>query len=198
MIMRKAEIIRKTAETDIVLTLDLDGKGVSEISTGCGFLDHMLTLLSSHSRFDMKVKCVGDTAVDFHHTVEDIGICLGKAINKALGDKAGITRYGNAIIPMDESLVLCAVDISGRSFLNFFLPVPTQKIGNFDSELTQEFFYAVVRESNIALHIKKIDGLNSHHIVEACFKAFARAMRTACAIDCELKGEIPSTKGVLV
>lgn len=195
--MRTAEIKRKTAETDIKLTLDLDGSGVSEVSTGSGFLDHMLTLFSKHSRFDLKVFCKGDTEVDFHHTAEDIGIALGEAFKNALGDKKGITRYADITLPMDEALILAAVDISGRSHLSYDALCPTAKVGDFDTELAEEFFEGFVRKAEITLHIKKLDGKNSHHIIEGVFKAASRTLRQAVKIDPALDGEIPSTKGVL-
>lgn len=195
--MRNAEIVRKTSETDIALSLDIDGSGKNEIDTGCGFLDHMLTLFARHGRFDLTVKCCGDTNVDYHHTVEDVGIALGEAFSKALGDKSGINRYGSLLLPMDEALVACAVDISGRAMLCYSLDVPTEKVGDFDTELGEEFFWGFVRNANITLHLKKLDGKNSHHILEAGFKAFGRAMREATKIDPELMGEIPSTKGTL-
>lgn len=195
--MRNAEISRKTAETDIQLCLDLDGRGNSDISTGCGFLDHMLTLLSKHSRFDLKVKCVGDTNVDYHHTTEDIGIALGQAFKAALGDKKGIERYADTTLPMDEALVLSAVDISGRSVLRFSAPMPTEKVGDFDTELCEEFWNAFVRESGVTLHIRLLDGTNSHHIIEGIFKSVARSLRKAAAIDPKFADEVPSTKGVL-
>ena len=195
--MRSAVIERKTAETDIRLSLDLDGKGTGTIDTGVGFLDHMLTLFAKHGRFDLDVKCVGDTNVDFHHSVEDIGIALGKAFAQALGDKAGICRYGDIILPMDEALILCAVDISGRDFLNFDVDFTADKIGDFDTELVEEFWYGFVRNSAVTLHFKELNGLNNHHVAEGCFKAAGRALRKAVAIDPQLAGEIPSTKGVL-
>lgn len=195
--MRTAEIKRKTNETDVYIKLNIDGKGNSDIDSGCGFLDHMLTLFSRHARFDLEVKCIGDTEVDYHHTVEDIGIALGCALKKCLGDMAGINRYGNFILPMDESLILTAVDISGRTSLYYNMEIPTEKIGNFDTELIEEFFVAFVRNADITLHIKKLDGTNSHHIVEGAFKSFARSMKTAVAIDKDFAKEIPSTKGVL-
>ena len=195
--MRKSEIIRKTAETNIELSLSLDGSGVSKINTGCGFLDHMLTLFASHGRFDLTVNCIGDTQVDYHHSVEDIGICLGKAFSESLGDCKGIKRYGNMMLPMDESLVLCALDISGRSYLKYGLNITAEKIGDFDTELIEEFLLAFVRNANITLHVKQLDGTNAHHIAEAAFKAFARALRQAVEIDEKAKNEIPSTKGVL-
>ena len=195
--MRSAVIERKTAETDIKLSLDLDGKGTGSIDTGVGFLNHMLTLFAKHGRFDLDVKCVGDTNVDFHHSVEDIGIALGKAFAQALGDKAGICRYGDIILPMDEALILCAVDISGRDFLNFDVEFTADKIGDFDTELVEEFWYGFVRNSAVTLHFKELNGLNNHHVAEGCFKAAGRTLRKAVAIDPRLAGEIPSTKGVL-
>ncbi len=195
--MRKAEIKRDTKETRIELSLNLDGKGEGVIDTGCGFLDHMLTLFAKHARFDLDVKCDGDTYVDYHHSAEDIGICLGDALKKALGDMKGINRYADITLPMDESLVLCAVDISGRSYLNFDAEIPSQKIGDFDSELIEEFMYAFVRRSEITLHIIKLCGTNSHHIAEAIFKSLARVLKQACKIDKEFADEIPSTKGVI-
>ena len=195
--MREAEIIRRTAETDIRLRLVLDGTGKSEIDTGCGFLNHMLTLFARHGRFDLEVKCVGDTDVDDHHSVEDIGICLGQAFAQALGDMAGIARYAHVILPMDEALLLVAVDVSGRAHLSYDAAIPTQKIGDFDTELVKEFWLGFVRKANVTLHIRALAGENSDHIVEGMFKAAARAMRTACAVDLALNGEIPSTKGVL-
>ena len=195
--MRKAEIIRKTEETDISLSLCLDGTGQCKISTGCGFLDHMLTLFTKHGRFDMELSCVGDTYVDYHHTAEDIGICLGKAFCEALGDKRGIKRYGSMMLPMDESLILTAVDISGRSHLAFGLQIPTEMVGDFDTELVEEFWLAFIREANLTLHIMQLDGKNSHHIIEGTFKSVARSLRQAVAIDAATANEIPSTKGVL-
>lgn len=195
--MRTADIKRKTAETDICLTLDLDGKGAGEIDTGCGFLDHMLTLFSKHSRFDLTVKCTGDTQVDYHHTVEDVGIVLGKAFSHALGDKRGISRYGSAVIPMDEALILAAADLSGRSYLGFELPLAAQKVGDFDTELVKEFFAAFVRTSGCTLHLRELAGENTHHVIEGVFKAFARTLRAAAALDGDAAGEIPSTKGTL-
>lgn len=195
--MRTSEITRRTAETDIRLTLNLDGTGIAEVDTGCGFLNHMLTLFARHGRFDLTVKCVGDTDVDDHHTVEDIGICLGMAFAEALSDMGGICRYGSAILPMDEALILTAVDVSGRATLCFDLGIPSQKIGAFDSELIQEFWLGFVRKANVTLHIKKLAGENSHHIAEGAFKSAARSLRAACAVDPTLNGAIPSTKGVL-
>ena len=196
--MRNAEIIRKTAETDIVLALELDGEGKSEIDTGCGFLDHMLTLFASHANMNLSVKCVGDIKVDDHHTVEDIGICLGQALAKAIGDARGITRYGNMLLPMDEALILCAVDISGRGFLGYRLTIPTEKVGSFDTELVEEFFLAMTRHAGICLHLQQLAGTNSHHIIEGAFKAFAHAMHDAVKLDPEKAGKVPSTKGMLV
>ena len=188
---------RTTAETDIALSLNLDGRGDSSIDTGCGFLDHMLTLFAKHGRFDLNVFCKGDTNVDYHHTVEDIGITLGKAFNEALGDKKGIIRYGSVILPMDETLILSAVDISGRSFLGYDLKIPTEKVGDFDTELCEEFFLAFTRNFPISLHIRQLDGKNSHHIIEGTFKSVARSLKQAVSIDAEYADEIPSTKGVL-
>lgn len=195
--MRSAEIIRTTKETDIRLSLSLDGRGKSDISTGCGFLNHMLTLFASHGRFDLTVYCKGDIDVDFHHTAEDVGICLGQAFAKALGDKKGITRYGSFILPMDEALILTAADISGRCHLCYDLAIPAQKIGSFDSELVQEFFLAFVRNCPMSLHIRKLEGTNSHHIAEGAFKSVARTLKAAVKIDADAANEIPSTKGVL-
>ena len=195
--MREAEIIRRTAETDIRLALKLDGTGRSVVDTGCGYLNHMLTLFTKHGRFDLEVKCVGDTDVDDHHTVEDIGICLGQAFAQSLGDMGGIQRYGSTILPMDEALVLTAVDISGRAHLSFDAAIPTQKIGTFDTELVKEFWLGFVRKANVTLHIRTLAGENSHHIVEGMFKSAARTLRAACAVDASLNGEVLSTKGVL-
>lgn len=195
--MRTAEIKRNTAETKISLSLNLDGTGKSQIATGCGFMDHMLTLFASHGRFDLAVSCEGDTWVDDHHTVEDVGICLGKAFSEALGDKRGITRYGSFILPMDEALIMTAADISGRSCLCYDLQISTQKIGSFDTELVEEFFLAFIRNCPMSLHIRKMAGCNSHHIVEGCFKSVARTLKQAVKIDQEFAYEIPSTKGVL-
>lgn len=196
--MRTAEINRKTAETDISLKLNLDGSGKSEIATGCGFLDHMLTLFAKHGRFDLKVVCNGDTYVDYHHTTEDIGIVLGTAFSQALCDKRGIIRYGDTTLPMDESLILTAVDLSGRSYLGYALEIPTEKVGDFDTELVEEFWLGFVRTCACNLHIRQLAGSNSHHIIEGTFKSAARSLRKACAIDPEFANEIPSTKGVLV
>lgn len=195
--MRTEKIVRTTKETDICLELNLDGTGKSEISTGVGFLDHMLTLFASHGRFDLNIKCSGDTYVDDHHSVEDIGISLGKAFASALGDKRGIVRYGSFLLPMDEALIQTAVDISGRSFLGYGLEIPTQKIGSFDTELVEEFFLGFVRSCPMSLHIRQLAGTNSHHIVEGTFKSVARALKAAVAIDDQYANEIPSTKGVL-
>lgn len=195
--MRSAEIKRTTAETDIYLDLTLDGEGEAQINTGCGFLNHMLTLFARHGNFDLTVNCKGDINVDYHHTAEDIGICLGEAFRKALGDMKGITRYAHTILPMDEALILSAVDISGRSFLQYTAEIPTEKVGDFDTELVREFFEAFVRKAEITLHIKQLDGYNSHHIIEGMFKSVARSMKAAVAIDEKNKDKIPSTKGVL-
>ena len=196
--MRTASITRNTAETQISLRLSLDGKGVQEIDTGVGFLDHMLTLFAAHGRFDLAVTCRGDTNVDDHHSVEDVGIALGQALRQALGDKRGVRRYGSMLLPMDEALVLCAVDLSGRSCLRYGLEIPTEKVGTFDTELVEEFFLALCREAGLTLHLKQLDGTNSHHIIEAAFKAFGRALREAVSIDPGAADAVPSTKGVLV
>lgn len=196
--MRTGEIKRKTEETDIVLSLNLDGSGKGIINTGCGFLDHCLTLFAKHGGFDLTVSCTGDVQVDFHHTVEDVGICLGEAFAKAVGDMRGICRYGHSILPMDEALLLCATDVSGRGVLCYDLDIPAQKVGEFDTELIEEFFLGFVRKSNVTLHIKQLSGKNSHHILEGAFKAFARALKDSVSIDEKTKNEIPSTKGVLV
>lgn len=195
--MRISEINRKTNETDISLKLNIDGKGKSEINSGCGFLDHMLTLFARHSGFDLDITCKGDTYVDYHHTAEDIAIVLGRALKEALGNMAGITRYGNFILPMDEALILSAVDISGRGYLGYSLDIPAGKVGDFDTELVEEFFMAFVRNADITLHIKQLEGKNSHHIIEGAFKSVARSLKIATKIDENLNGEIPSTKGVL-
>ena len=195
--MRSAQIERKTAETDVRLTLSLDGTGRAQINTGVGFLDHMLTLFAAHGRFDLSVSCAGDTQVDDHHSVEDIGIALGDAVTQALGEKRGIRRYGSMLLPMDEALVLCAVDLSGRCCLRMQAAFPSQKIGTFDTELVEEFFTAFARHAGATLHLLQMDGVNSHHIAEAMFKAFARALSEAVSLDARLAGEIPSTKGAL-
>ena len=195
--MRNAEITRITGETDISLKLNLDGSGASDCQTGCGFLDHMLTLFAKHGRFDLTVRCTGDTYVDYHHTVEDIGICLGKAFVQGLGDKKGILRYGDTLLPMDESLILSAVDISGRGGCYYALTIPAEKVGDFDTELGQEFFIAFAREAGITLHIRQLAGCNSHHILEGAFKSVARSLKTAVSIDRAFADEVPSTKGIL-
>ena len=195
--MRIAELKRNTAETQISVFLNLDGTGKSEIATGCGFLDHMLTLFSRHGRFDLNVTCQGDTQVDYHHTTEDIGIALGTAFSQALGEKRGICRYGDTILPMDEALILTAVDISGRSFLGFELPIPTEKVGDFDTELVEEFWLGFVRKAECTLHFKELSGSNTHHIIEGAFKSVARSLAAAVKIDESRRDEIPSTKGVL-
>ena len=196
--MREAVIERKTAETDIKVKLNLDGVGGGIINTGCGFFDHMLTLFASHSGYGLEVSCVGDTYVDYHHSVEDIGICLGTAFRQAIGDCKGIARYGNMLLPMDEALVLAAIDVSGRDCLVFNAEFPSQKIGSFDTELVEEFWTAFVRNAGITLHIRQLDGKNSHHIAEAIFKAVARALGEAVAVCACRADEIPSTKGVLL
>ena len=195
--MRNATLTRTTAETDIALTLCLDGNGTAEINSGVGFLDHMLTLFAKHGRFDLTVACEGDTWVDDHHTVEDVGIALGQAFNEALGDKKGICRYGDTVLPMDEALILTAVDLSGRSYLGYGLQIPTQKVGAFDTELVEEFFMGFVRNAGMNLHIRQLAGSNSHHIIEGAFKSVARSLRQAVSIDTAFADEIPSTKGVL-
>lgn len=195
--MREVTINRKTKETDIKLTINLDGTGVNKIDTGCGFFNHMLELFSRHARFDLSVECKGDINVDYHHTVEDVGIVLGQAVKKALGDMKGIIRYGTTILPMDESLILTAIDISNRSYLKLDLPIRANKIGDFPVELVEEFFLAFVRHAGITLHVVKMAGTNAHHVVEGTFKSFARSLKIAVSIDEEFKDEIPSTKGVL-
>ena len=195
--MRTAQIQRNTTETRITLQLNLDGTGSSDIDTGCGFLDHMLTLFSRHGRFDLTIRCQGDTQVDYHHTTEDIGIALGTAFSQALGDKRGICRYGDTLLPMDEALILSAADLSGRGYLGFDLPIPTQKVGEFDTELVEEFWLGFVRQAQCTLHIKELSGTNSHHIIEGAFKSVARSLKKAVLIDPVYAGEIPSTKGVL-
>lgn len=195
--MRTAKLRRTTGETDVAIVLDLDGTGKSEISTGCGFLDHMLTLFARHGRFDLTVQAKGDTWVDDHHTVEDVGITLGDAFTQALGEKRGLTRYGSTILPMDEALILTAVDLSGRGLLCYDLAIPTEKVGTFDTQLAGEFFAAFARRADLTLHVKQLAGTNSHHIIEGAFKSLARSLRTAVAIDPAAAGEVPSTKGVL-
>jgi len=195
--MRIAEITRETKETQILLAIDLDGAGRNDIKTGCGFLDHMLTLFAMHGRFDLKISCSGDTWVDYHHTVEDVGICLGQAFHEALGDKRGINRYGNFILPMDEVLVLTAVDFSGRAYLNWDMNIVPQKVGEFDTELAVEFWLAFVRKAQCTLHFKQIAGSNAHHIIECAFKSAARTIAQAVKINSDFQNEIPSTKGLL-
>ena len=195
--MRTAEIVRTTKETDIRLTLDLDGTGRSDIASGCGFLDHMLTLFASHGRFNLTLTCKGDVEVDYHHTVEDIGIALGQAFKSALGDKKGIVRYGDIVLPMDEALILSAVDISGRSYLAYGLTPRAKRVGDFDVELVEEFFIAFTANAGLNLHISQLAGRNTHHILEGAFKSVARSLRKAVAVDPALNGEVPSTKGVL-
>lgn len=195
--MRTATIKRKTAETDIYLYLNLDGTGKNQIDSGCGFLDHMLTLFSAHSKFDLTVKCKGDTYVDYHHTVEDIGIALGAAFYSALGDKKGIKRYGDKILAMDEALILTSVDFSGRTYLGYSLKIPTEKVGDFDTELVEEFWYGFVRKAECSLHLRPLAGTNSHHIIEGAFKSAAKSLRQATELDMRYIDEIPSTKGVL-
>lgn len=195
--MRTAEVIRNTNETRIALTLNLDGSGVADIRTGVGFLDHMLTLFSHHGRFDLALSCDGDTWVDDHHTTEDIGIALGEAFAKALGEKRGIARYGSTILPMDEALILTALDLSGRAHVSYDLAILTEKVGTFDTELVEEFFQAFARSAAVTLHVKQLAGTNSHHIIEGAFKSFARSLKAAVRIDPDLAGEIPSTKGTL-
>jgi len=195
--MRISEITRNTAETEINLSLNLYGTGKSSIDTGIGFFDHMLELFARHGKFDINVTCKGDTHVDYHHSVEDIGICLGTVFSQALGDARGVCRYGDATIPMDEALILCAVDISGRSHLSLEVPLPNRSVGTMDTELFEEFLQAFVRKSGLTVHIRMLEGTNTHHILEACFKALARALRAAVTIDDEFSDEIPSTKGIL-
>lgn len=195
--MRKAEIVRTTAETDVRLTLNIDGGGMSQVGTGCGFLDHMLTLFARHGGFDLTVSCAGDTQVDFHHTAEDVAICLGAAFDKALGDRRGICRYGSLILPMDEALIMAAADISGRGGFYSELNIPSQKVGDFDTELCAEFWLAFARRSGVTLHLRQLAGVNSHHIIEGCFKAAARSLRAAASIDGDDPDRVPSTKGVL-
>ena len=195
--MRSAEIKRKTAETDVAIYLELDGTGKADIQTGIGFLDHMLELFARHGRFDLTVKCKGDTRVDDHHSTEDIGISLGQAFSIALGEKKGIIRYGSAVIPMDEALILSAVDFSGRSFLGYGMSIPTEKVGTFDTELVEEFFQGFVRNAGCGLHIRQMTGNNSHHLIEGAFKSVARSLKDAVRIDPAFADEIPSTKGIL-
>ncbi len=194
---RVSEIARKTAETDIYLKLNLDGEGKAEINSGCGFLDHMLTLFTKHAGYDMAVTCKGDVEVDYHHSTEDIGIALGKAFLDAIGEKRGITRYGDIILPMDEALIMASVDISGRNYLAMDLTFTAEKVGDFDCELCEEFWLAFAREAKITLHVKQLAGKNAHHIIEGVFKAVARALGKATAIDASRAHQIPSTKGIL-
>ena len=195
--MRTSELIRRTSETQIELSLNIDGTGTYQIDTGCGFLNHMLELFARHGRFDLALRCQGDTRVDDHHTVEDVGIALGSAFAQALGDKRGISRYGSFLLPMDEALVLCALDLSGRACLVYEAAIPAQKVGSFDTELTEEFFQGLCRTMGLTLHLRQLAGRNSHHIIEAMFKALGRTLRQAVAIDPDCRDEIPSTKGVL-
>ena len=195
--MRTAKTERRTAETEIVISLKLDGSGCVQVDSGVGFMDHMLNLFAKHGRFDLTLYCRGDVAVDYHHSVEDIGICLGRAFAEALGEKRGICRYGDIVLPMDEALILCAADLSGRDYLGFDVNIPTEKVGSFDTELVREFFLGFVRNAGVTLHFKQFSGENSHHIIEGMFKAFGRVMAKACAEDEAFAGEIPSTKGVL-
>ncbi len=195
--MRTVEILRTTKETDISLKLNLDGRGEANVSSGVGFLDHMLTLFARHGRFDITLTCKGDTEVDFHHTTEDVGICLGLAFKQALGDKKGIVRYGDTVLPMDEALILSAVDISGRSYLNLDLKLRAKRVGNFDTELVEEFFVAFTSNAGLNLHVKQLEGRNTHHIIEGTFKSVARSLKKAVAIDADFADEVPSTKGVL-
>jgi len=196
--MRKSEITRNTTETEIKLSFNLDGTGKSQIDTGVGFLDHMLELFARHGRFDLEVNCKGDIHVDSHHSVEDIGICLGTVFSEALGDARGICRFSDVTLPMDEALVLCAVDISGRSHLSLEVTLPDRAVGAMDTELLEEFLQAFVRKAGLTVHIRMLEGKNAHHILEACFKALARTLRAAVKIDNDFCDEIPSTKGVLV
>ncbi len=195
--MRVSEITRKTGETDIYIKLCLDGTGVSDVDSGCGFLDHMLTLFAKHAGFDLTMRCKGDVEVDYHHSAEDIGIALGKAFFEAIGDKKGIVRYGDTLLPMDETLIRSAVDISGRDYLSMALDIPVAKVGDFDTELCEEFWLAFVREAKVTLHVTQLAGKNAHHIIEGTFKSVARTLGKAVAIDERRKDEIPSTKGVL-
>ena len=195
--MRTSNISRKTAETDINLTLNIDGEGKSVIDTGCGFLDHMLTLFAKHAHYDLEVSCKGDVNVDYHHTAEDVGICLGKALAESLGDKRGIVRYGNIILPMDEALIIAAIDLSGRDYLGYALDIPSYRVGDFDTELCEEFFKALAREAKMTLHLRQLAGTNSHHIIEGAFKAFGRALSSATEISEKYSNDIPSTKGTI-
>lgn len=195
--MRTSTQRRTTAETDISLTLTLDGSGKYSVDTGCGFLNHMLELFAAHGKFDLALTCKGDTQVDYHHTTEDVGIVLGSAFSEALGSRAGITRYGSMILPMDEALILAAVDIGGRAAVGYALDIPAQKVGDFDTELVEEFVTAFARALGANVHLRSLAGTNSHHIIEGAFKALARSLRAAVAVDKQFADEIPSTKGVL-
>lgn len=195
--MRNAEINRETAETKISLWLDLDGTGKTDIATGCGFMDHMLTLFAAHGRFDLMINASGDTYVDYHHLTEDLGICMGQAFDEALGDKRGITRYGTKILPMDEALILTSVDISGRAFLDYRLEGLKEKVGDFDTELAREFVVAMVRNGGFTLHVRQLAGENTHHILEGMFKSLGRSMAKAVKIEKGREDEIPSTKGII-
>ena len=195
--MRTAETVRNTAETRISLRLELDGSGENSIDSGCGFLNHMLTLFSRHGGFDLQLRCIGDTDVDYHHTTEDVGIVLGQAVAQALGDKRGVQRYGSMLLPMDEALTLCAIDLSGRAYLGYALDVPAQRVGDFDTELAKEFFWGFTRSAACTLHLRQLAGENSHHILESVFKAFGHALKEAVALDGAHRDEIPSTKGIL-
>lgn len=195
--MREATVKRKSNETDISVKLNLDGTGKYEISTGCGFLDHMLELFSRHGRFDLSLSCKGDLKVDAHHTVEDTAIVLGSAFSEALGERKGIARYGNAVIPMDEALVMAVSDISGRAFVENALLIPTERVGDFDTELVNEFFWGFARTLGATLHFRQLSGKNSHHIIEAAFKALARSLAASVAINERFKDEVPSTKGII-
>ncbi len=195
--MRETSINRKTAETDIALSLNLDGSGKAEVRSGCGFLDHMLTLLAKHGGLDLSVKCVGDTEVDFHHTTEDIGICLGQAFRKALGDKVGIRRYASTVLPMDEALIMSALDVSGRAYFVCELDIKSPRVGDFDTELVHEFWQAFAANAGVTLHIRQLAGFNAHHVIEGVFKSVGRSLREACSIDEKFKDSVPSTKGAL-
>ena len=195
--MRTAAISRETKETAIALQLNLDGSGKAEVKSGCGFLDHMLTLFARHGDFDLELTCKGDTEVDYHHTVEDIGIALGQAFTAALGEKRGINRYGQFLLPMDETLVLCACDLSGRDYLGWAVTLPAPKVGDFDTELAKEFWLGFVRNCPASIHIREMCGENTHHILEAVFKGMGRCLKEAVALDPKHLGEVPSTKGVL-
>lgn len=195
--MRNIKIKRETEETKISLNLEIDGNGDYQCDTGCGFMDHMMNLFARHGMFDLKIQCEGDTDVDYHHSVEDIGICLGRAFREVLGDKIGIKRYGDIVLPMDEALIMAAVDVSGRGGAYVDMNIPTEKVGSFDTELCKEFYIAFAREAGVTLHVRQLAGENSHHIIEGSFKAVARVMREACSIDERGKDKMPSTKGML-